>query len=397
VKRRLSGCVALVALVAAGALVSACNITPTAATANGTTISVSSLNSQLHTLSTTVAGACLLQLESNSLSPSDIQGEGGSGTYTMEFATTVLDNEVGNLLAEQYAGSKGITISDADLTTAKSDFSSTLDGEISEEVETAESEGVPSFCEEASGSNITGAELLAGLPSDVASAQVRNQAVDEALLSRGADLSGAAVDNYYNSNKAQFTVDCVSMIATDTETHANQLVSQIDAGASFASVAKADSADSQTASDGGQLGCDYTQSEVEESLQLQSIPVGQPIAPIEDSSSGQWDIYEVTSQVVEPLNDVTSVVRRELLETSSNVDRVSREIVAFARRSNVSVNPQYGTWKAASVIPPASPPAKYLLPTASSASDAVAASSPSLSEGSSGSAATGSAGSSASG
>lgn len=364
----------LLVVLAAGALGSACNLTPAAATANGVTISVSSLNGQLRTLESTTAGACLLQLENSGLSPASAQGEGGQGTYTMDFATTVLDNEIGNLLAEQYAASKGITITQSDLDTAKSDFTSTLDGEISEQVQTAEAEGSPSYCQTASGANLTGDQLLSELPSDIASAQVRNQAVDEALLARGADLSNAAVAKYYNSNKPQFTLDCVSVIATDTQAHANQLIAMIDAGASFASVAKSSSEDTQNAAEGGQLGCSFTEAQVEQSLELMSITVGQPIAPIEDSSTGQWDIYEVTSQVTEPLADVTSVVRRELLETTSNVDRVSREIVAFARRSDVSVNPQYGSWKGAAVVPPLSPPDRYLLPAASSSSNSAATS-----------------------
>ena len=36
------------------------------------------------------------------------------------------------------------------------------------------------------------------------------------------------------------------------------------------------------------------------------------------------------------------VVRRELLQATANVDRVSREIIAFAHRSDVSVNPSTG-------------------------------------------------------
>jgi len=57
----------------------------------------------------------------------------------MAFTNAVLNNQVGDLLARQFAASKGITISSADLATAKSDFESTLDGEISQEVQSAES------------------------------------------------------------------------------------------------------------------------------------------------------------------------------------------------------------------------------------------------------------------
>ncbi|HEX3979914.1 MAG TPA: hypothetical protein VHW93_01755, partial [Acidimicrobiales bacterium] len=236
-KRQLSGALVALAVVVTGSLAAACDITPPAATSNGATISTASLNSQLHTLETTAAGGCLLQLENAQLADTSGQGAGGPGTYTMTFANAVLNNQVGDLLAEQFAASKGITVTSADLNTAKSDFVSTLDGEISSAVQQSESEGTISFCQDASGASITGAALLAGLPSDLRAAQVRNQAVDEKLLAHGADLSAAAVAAYYDANQSLFTQACVSVIATDTQAHAEQLVTEINGGASFADVA----------------------------------------------------------------------------------------------------------------------------------------------------------------
>ncbi|HEX3980518.1 MAG TPA: hypothetical protein VHW93_04810, partial [Acidimicrobiales bacterium] len=112
---------------------------------------------------------------------------------------------------------------------------------------------------------------------------------------------------------------------------------------------------------GGALGCDYTVSQVEQALQVQSVTPGQPIAPVQDSSTGQWIIYEITSQTVEPLSAAASVARRELLQATDNVNRVSKEIVAFARTSDVSVDPEYGTWKRLAIVPPVAPPPQFLL------------------------------------
>lgn len=360
-KRQLSGAAAALVVIATGALVSACQVTPTAASAAGSDISVSTLNTELHTFETTVAGGCLLQLEDAELTSIDGQGSGGPGTYSMTFVNAVLNNQVGDLLAQQFAATKGLSVSSSDLSSARSDLESTLDGEISQEVQDSESEGTVSYCESASGSDITGAQLLDALPAQVAAAQVRNQAVDEKLLARGADLSSQAVAKYYNANQSLFTEACVSLIVTDTQAHADQLVAQINGGASFASVAKANSLDTQTQASGGALGCSYTLSQVEQNLQVQTVTVGQPLTPLQDSSTGQWLIYEVTSQQVEPLALATSVVRRELLQTTANVDRVSKEIVAFAGTVDVTVNPQYGTWKKLAVVPPVGPPERFLL------------------------------------
>jgi hypothetical protein len=365
VKRQLSGAVVAVIIVTTGALASACDVTPPAASANGTPISTGTLNTQLHTLATTAAGGCLLQLQNAQLTPLSAVGAGGTGTYTMAFADSVLNNQVGDLLAEQYATSNGITLSSTDLTAAQSDLKSTLGGEISAEVQQASSSGTESFCQDTSGASITGAQILAGLPAKVRDAQIRNEAVDEKLLARGADLSDQAVAAYYAANQPLFTAACVSVIATDTQAHANQLIAQLNGGASFATVAQASSLDSQTAANGGSLGCNYTQARVEQALQQQSITVGKPIAPVQDTSTGQWIIYEVTNQTVEPLSAAAPVVRRELLQATANVTRVSKEIVAFARHSDVTIDPRYGTWKALAVVAPVAPPEQYLLAAAS--------------------------------
>ncbi len=368
VKRLLSGTVIALVVLAAGGLSSACEAVPYAASANGTTISVGTLNAQLSILENTVAGACLVQLENPRLTGNSGQGVGGPGTYTMAFANDVLKRQVGDLLAAQYASSKDITVSPPDLTMSKSDFEATLDGEINAAVQQATAAGTVSYCQLASGANMTGAQLLAGLPADVRADQIRNQAVYERILAHGADLSDRAVLAYYLSNQAEFTLACVSVIATDTQAHADDLVAQLNGGASFAAVAKASSLDSQTAPNGGALGCNNTQAQVKQALQLQAITVGAPVPPVQDPSTGQWIIYEVTSQTVAPLSAATSVVRRELLQTASNVSRVSKEVVSFARHSEVSVNPQYGTWHALTIFAPPPPPPQYLLAAASGAS-----------------------------
>jgi PPIC-type PPIASE domain len=366
VNRRVPG-VAAIALLVTGVLASACDVTPPAATANGSTISASALNTQLAAYESTASGACLLQLNDPQLVAQPIKGAGGSGTYTMAFTDAVLKNQVGDLLVDQYAASRGITISTSGLAVAETDLEATLSGESSSAVQQSSAAGAVSSCEDSTGTVITGARLLAGVPGSVRDAQVRSEAVDERLLAMGADLSDAAMGRFYAANQAQFTTDCVSVIASDTQAHAQQLVAQLKAGASFADVAKASSLDTQTAPNGGALGCNFTQSQVEQALQVQSAAPGTPIGPMQDQTTGRWVIYEITSQSVEPLDAAKPVVRQELLRTTANVDRVNKEIVAFARRSDISVDPAYGTWRALTIVPPKGPPDSYLLPAAPTA------------------------------
>jgi hypothetical protein len=368
VKRQLTGAVAALFVIASGALASACDVTPPAASANGTTISTGSFNAQLYALVNTATGGCLLQLQNAEATQASAQGAGGSGTYNSGFTGEVLSNELGDLLGEQYAASRGITVTAADLAQAKTQYQSTLSGEISQSVQEAEENGAEPACADVSTqSAFTGAQVLAGLPSAVAAELIHNEAVDQKLLAKGADISNAAVAAYYHAHLPLFTASCVSTITTDTQAHANQIVAMLQSGSSFASLAGSSTLGITPASNGGSLGCNIAESQVEQTFNVKSVTVGQPIAPVQNPQTGQWLIYEVTSQSVASLQSSAGVARQELLQSTANVKRVSNEIVAFARRSNVSVDPRYGEWKGLTVIPPVAPPAKYLLAAVSGA------------------------------
>ncbi len=365
--RRTNAALVLAGLVGAGVLASSCSITPVAVSVGGATVSTASINAELSSLAQTTAGACLLQVEHQGLTASDVVGAGGPGTFTMALANQVVDSRLGELLTEQYAESKGIHLSPQQLATAREDYQGILDGEIGTAAQSSANSGFAAACSQADGQPYTGAQLLRDLPPSLVEDRVRNQALDEALLARGADLSPAAVARYYLANRSLFTEDCVSRIASSSETASQQLVDQLDAGASFSDLARADSIDATTASQGGALGCNFTESQVLQSLNIQSATPGMPIGPIQDTTTGQWLIYEVTSQVVEPLDQAAPLIRRELLFVTENENRVRAELRAFARSADVYVNPQYGSWRGFTVVPPTPPPPQYLLATSSGA------------------------------
>ncbi len=358
--KRLSVVIAVIAVVAAGSLTSACNVTPNAASVNGDSISVATLNSQMRSLSSTGAGQCLLDLRSSQV---QTEGSGGPGTYVTGFAGAVLSSSVGNLVAAQYAAAHGIHLTGSDLATAQNNYVSTLDGGITGLVQQATASGAITPCQKSDGTAYTGQQLLAALPADLRNNELANQAVDNKLLSRGADLSNAAVLNYYAANQPLFIIDCVSDITTTSQAAADGIVNKLDAGASFSQLATSSSADAQTASQGGQLGCNFTESRVLQALQLTSVTVGKPVTPIQ-TSSGSWVVYEVTSQTVVPVAQAASVIRQDLLHTAANTQRVTSELLVFAHRSSITVNPQYGTWMGVRITPPTPPPARYLQPAA---------------------------------
>jgi len=357
VKRIPVALVAVASAVAMGALTSACEVTPTAASVNGDTISVASLNAQMTALADTGAGRCLLAVRSGQAVPP----ASGDGWVSTSYAGAVLSNEVGNLVAAQYAADRGIHPSATDRSTAKANYTSVLDGRITSLVQQTPS-GYLSACQKPDGSAYTGQEVLAALPASVRDGEIANQAVDTKLLSLGADLSDAAVLNFYAANRSLFVIDCVSDIATASQADADAIVAKLQAGQSFAALATSSSVDAQTAANGGQLGCNFTESRVLSALQLPSVTVGRPITPVQ-TSGGTWVIYEVTSQTPVPVGQAAPVVRDDLIHTAANTQRVTAELLVYAHRSAIEVNPQYGTWSVSHIVPPPSPPARYLVPS----------------------------------
>jgi len=97
-------------------------------------------------------------------------------------------------------------------------------------------------------------------------------------------------------------------------------------------------------------------------LQVSSVTVGTPVTP-EQTQDGSWEVFQVTSRTLLPVTEVTSDIRQALLQTTANRNRVSAEVLAFAKKSTVEVNAQYGTWTRAQIVPPASPAPRYLLPS----------------------------------
>jgi parvulin-like peptidyl-prolyl isomerase len=349
---------AVVSVVALGALAAACQVTPQAASVNGDTISVSSLNAQMGSLAGAGAGQCLLALRSGQA----ISVDTGGAAYPTAYASAVLSSEVGNLVAAQFAAAHGVHLTSSDIATARTNYTAALDGRITALVQQATASGGLSVCQKADGSAITGQQLLAALPASVRNSEIANQAVDNALLARGADLSDAAVLAFYSANQPLFTIDCVSDIATASQADADAVVAKLKAGQNFAKLATSSSVDAQTAANGGQLGCNFTESRVLSALQLTTVTVGQPVTPIQ-TSGGTWVVYEVTSQQVVPVTEAASVIRDDLLHTTANTQRVTTELLLYAHHSSVTVNPQYGTWQGIHIVPPPNPPARYLQPS----------------------------------
>jgi len=375
VKRIPAGLLAAVAVLAMGALASACEVTPDAATVNGDSVSVSTINARMNALAQSTTGRCFYAA-SHEVDLTAAQGAGGSGTYVNQFAKTVVGDQVGFLLTAQYAASLGIRLSAAELSSAESNYTAVLDGEIGTYDQNATAAGAVSLCQKSDGTAYTGQELLSTLPAEVRNDQISNFAVEQQLLAHGADLSDAAVLNYYVANTPQFTTACISVIATASQADADAVVTKLKGGASFSALAASSSTDPQSAANGGALGCTFTEARVLEALGLTAVTVGKPVTPIQ-ASGGVWEVFEVTSLTPTPVTEAAPQVRQAILYSSTNTRRLSTDLQRFGRHSAVTVNPQYGTWSAATlgVVSPPSPATRYLLPAYASTSAGAGASS----------------------
>jgi hypothetical protein len=359
VKRIPAGLVAVALVLATGVATSACTVGPTAASVNPDTISMSSLNAELDGLTATTAGQCLLSLNFPQALDLTGVGSGGTGTYSTDFANLVLGNDIDNLLASQFLADHQIHITTSELNQAEGNFATLIDGAIAAQTQQAAAVGGTGGCLKANGSPYTGKTLLAALSAGIRHTELVNQAVEESLLARGADLSDAAVLTYYTANPTQFVKDCVSAIQTTDQATASSAYSKLKAGTPFAQVAAAATADPAAAAQSGEVGC-FSEATVLSQLQVPSVAEGQPVGPVQ--SNGSWLVYVVTSRTTIPILQAAPTIRQVLLRATANRQRVSKEVLTFARSASVEVNPQYGTWTGTQITPPASPAKRFLLP-----------------------------------
>ena len=367
---------ATLAVLAAGATSSACNAAPTAASVNGTTISVASLNTQLANLTTTTPGQCLLSLNAGQALDLSGRGTGGSGTYQLSLAAAVLDNRVYNLLAGQYLVGHAVRITNQDRAQAESAFASILGGEISAQAQQAASVNGTAACVKADGSPYTGASLLAALPAELRDNELTDQTIEQYLLAKAANLTPRSLLAYYLANPKQFVTVCASAIETPDQATAETAYKSLKAGTPLAQVAATAAANPAIQSRSGQAGC-AAEAEVLQQLQVPSVTAGQPIPPVQ--SSGVWIVYTVTSQTPVPLTRAAFAISQILTRTTANQRKVTATVLGFARTSSVEVNPQYGSWTGARIATPTPPKTRYLLPFYATTVTLPAANAPALS------------------
>ena len=366
VKRLLRTAAALCGALVVGSSLTACTVSPPAARVNGETVPMSMVNSVLHSLTATQAGVCFLTVGAQGQVP-NVVGAGGPGTYDTTFADEVVDQMVVDRLYPQLAAVRHLRITASAQAQARQSLAASLTTQIGNLVQPGQAIPTASACI-STGKNpqpLTGAQVLNALPAAFSAELVRYNEAQNLLLAEGADLSQQAIASYYAANKDQFTNACVSQLTVGTQAAASAAIAKLKAGASFASVVASDSIDPQEQAAKGQIGCNQTVAYVSQQLQLTSVTVGQPLGPFGPVSSSTgasaYLVYEVTSEQPQPLAQVESQIRNDLLSSSTNQGRVAAEVLAFAGRSTISVDPRFGTWHVSQIVAPRTPPPSTLL------------------------------------
>jgi parvulin-like peptidyl-prolyl isomerase len=331
------------AALGSGLVASACNpATPYAAVVNGKVIPASDLNFEMSSIAGNPTDvASIRSATSANGSALEIRGQ-AAGTYGTTFASEVLRQEILYQLIGAELAHRHAQVTPYELTAAKADVPAALQG---------------------SGQTAVDLNLF---PKAYQQILIRRQAELEALEATlaGQSLTAETVSRYYSSHSSIFFEACASRIEVANPLAALAVESDLAKGVAFATEAGSKSTDTQTASQGGVLGCGT-------GLQFQSsfgsgfagavagTALNTPSAPV--TVPNGYDVIEVTRRQALPVSAAYSQIRQEL--TNAGGTALESLLTRDVGQAAVTVDARYGTWSASAVngvsgvIPPSPPQA----------------------------------------
>jgi hypothetical protein len=360
--RRLSVLALLVAIVAA---CSACNVTPSAATVNGTQISESAFQTELQRVSSSPPVRCAIGL----LTGQSIPAEGtGTDTIPTKDADVLLSLEIDQVLYNQDIARLSGKVSATYTSFARNSLAQYL----------TPSSGATSPC------GVSGAQLVAELPGWYLDQEVdfiASQARLTALLGH-VDLGPTGVDAFYQANPNDFTELCLDVLATSTQKEATADLTKIRHGASFASVAQTSSLNSTLEQEGfspdGSFPCELSTAILDDepnwaaALDSVNLKPGVAATPFQDSpqedegGTNDWLVVALVKRELVPLAEQVVVGIQGYL-VSEHESALVAEQTKLLHRASVVVDPEFGAWRPAKVgelpgvLPPTAPKSVYLM------------------------------------
>lgn len=317
----------LLALVAGVALAAtACgSVNAYAAKVDGKTISQSDLENELRDIAANDAYIKLIETRQT------VRGT-GQGTFDAAFTALALTRQIYYQIIGTEVLKRKLAITDADRTAARATVVSQLQGE----------------------------DVFKAFPKDYQDELITRQARLDVLtlaLNGQNGSAGDAARAYYDQHKDEFAKACVSHILVTDQAKADAVKARLAKGEDFAAVAKSDSADSQSAPKGGELGCDITSATGYPPEFIQAVltqPVGQP-GDVVKTTSG-FHIIKVTSRTVPPFDEVAAQARAKV--TGNGQEKLLTWLQDTISKAKIEVNPKYGSFDKTGASPGVVPPAK---------------------------------------
>jgi hypothetical protein len=303
------------------------SVAPYAAKVDGTRISPRELEGELRSIAGNEQYLRLVEARQ------PVRGS-GKGTFDSAFTALALTRQIYYVLVENELRERDLTVGPADLAAARESVVEQLQGE----------------------------EVFRNFSQEYQDQLVRRQAQLDVLTIavNGAGSPDEAARAYYEGHQDEFARACVRHILVTDQAKADQLLARLAAGEDFATVARAESKDTESAARGGELGCDVTrdtQFVPEFLLAVFSQPVGEVGQPVRTQFG--FHLIKVESRGVPPFDDEVSAEVRQKL-TATGQQKVLEILQEAAKNADIEIDPKYGTFnkegESPTVVPPQGAP-----------------------------------------
>jgi foldase protein PrsA len=291
--------------------------TPSAASVNGEDISEADFDAELRAILDNDQYVALIEEQGVT-----VKGE-GEGTLDNAFVAQVLTRFIAFELIRQEIDERELEVGDDDLDDARQSVSEQVGGE----------------------------EVFDAFPTSYQDLLTERTAQVAVLES---DLAEASTDpeEYYEENPDLFEQACAHHILLETVEAANDVIARLEGGASFEEIASAESVDTGSGAQGGDLGCAPRGVYVPEFDEaVFEGPIGEIQAPVE--SQFGFHVIRVDERNLPPFAEVAEEVAQQLLQQGQEAFNTFIS-EAFAD-AEVEVSARYGTWSAGpppGVVPP---------------------------------------------
>jgi foldase protein PrsA len=305
---------------------SACgSVAPYAAKVDNRSISQDALQTELRSIAAN--GPYLALVESRQ----PVKGS-GAGTFDAAFTALALTRQIYYGLIATELTKRKLAVGPPELTAARAEVVDQLEGE----------------------------DVLKAFPKAYQDELVRRQAQLDLLTLSLNGVTGSVDDAakaYYDAHQDEFSKACVSHILVDTADKANAIKARLDKGEDFATIAKAESSDTQSAANGGDLGCDISSDTgyaAEFLLAVFSQPVGQVGNPVQTQFG--YHLIKVTSKTVPTYDEAKDAARQKL--TTAGQEKLLTWLQETVTKAKIVINPKYGTFDKEGASPGVVPPAR---------------------------------------